>query len=121
MKAPHTHIGVSLYYSFSQSLIDEAINTFVQVDWRGGARPRRRRPRAKQKQTPPAPPRAACANPGGGPNDPWAPAPVCLQLGIASDALGISVLSAGFEAGASQPRPRPLLAQPSQAPEGAKW
>ena len=39
MKAPHTHIGVSLYYSFSQSLIDEAINTFVQVDWR--ARPHR--------------------------------------------------------------------------------
>ena len=42
MKAPNTHIGVSLYYSFSQSLIDEAINAFLQVGWRAapsGARP----------------------------------------------------------------------------------
>ena len=38
MNAPNTHIGVSLYYSFSHSLIDEAINTFVQVDWRARTR-----------------------------------------------------------------------------------
>ena len=47
--------------------------------------------------------------------------PLLYSVALGTRCARHPALSAGFEAGASQPRPHPLLAQPSQAPEDAKW